>query len=29
MNGVIDTGVDVKFIFPVECAIVCVYKLFL
>lgn len=29
MNGVIDTGIDVMFIFPVEYAMVCVYKLFL
>lgn len=29
VNGVIDTGIDVKFLFPVEYAMVCVYKLFL
>lgn len=29
MNGVIDTGVDVKLIFLVEYAVVCVYKMFL
>lgn len=29
MNGGIDTGIDVKFLLPVEYAMVCVYKLFL